>query len=212
MIRKLFLLSFLLSKLFSYEDLGTYGQTYENNDKDFRVLLKEKIEKVDTKKLEEELIKSSNQSLIIRSSINECKTTLTREFEPTIELKHDLLIPYTDEKIADKGQYNILKRFNINMPYNILFINADNELEVELAQYYKKELRQNIKIMVVKGDYLKFVHNPLFKDARVSRNHLENKAFNLKCLPSIYTQKNYKFIIQEYAIKDLMKEDKSNEQ
>jgi hypothetical protein len=212
-MRKIFLAAvvFFLTcsmSLKAYEDLGVYGEMYEIKEKDFRQLLQEKWDKVDKNEVTKALKSSVRNSFVISSSIKECSKTLQKEYEPIIELKEDLVLPYTNEVINPKGTYNILEKFNILLPYNILFINADDELQVELAEFYKSQLGHKIKIMVVKGDYLKFTQNRLFKDAQIVREELEIKAFNLQCIPSVYTQANNKFIIQEYNPKELLKDEK----
>jgi hypothetical protein len=203
-------ISLMLSiNLKAYEDLGVYGEMYEIKEKDFRQLLKEKWEKTDKEEIKSKLQKSVFDSLTITSSIPTCSSSQQREFNPTIELKADLIMPYTDNVIKEKGTYNILKELNINFPYSVIFINADDELQVELAQFYKEQLGNKIQVMLVQGDFLKFTQNTIFKDSMVARQNVEAKAFNLQCVPSIYTQQNEFFMIQEYNPMELLKNEKN---
>jgi hypothetical protein len=93
------------------------------------------------------------------------------------------------------------------MPYNIIFIDANDELQVELAKIYKENLKEKIRVLVAKGDYLKLSKDELFTNSKIARESFELKAFNVQCLPSIYTQKNYSFFIQELNPKELKNED-----
>lgn len=196
-----------ITSIFAYTDLGTYGKTFEIKEKNFKIQLKEQYEKVDKVELENKLKNSYKDSFIIKSSFENCTMTKVREYEPIIKLDNNVKIPFTGEDAAKAGEYNILKEKNIFLPYNIMFIDADDELQVELAKVYKMQLRNKIRILVAKGDYAKLTREPLFEYAKVARETNEAKAFNLKCLPSIYTQKENKFIINEYKPKDLIKDE-----
>lgn len=202
---KIFQFIFLIAlSLHAYEDLGVYGELYPIKERDFMELLKEKEAALDKKQLLEDMKKEATQSLIIRSHLSTCEKTQQRIYEPTINLKKDIVLPFEDEVAHKKGTYNILKEQNLLIPYNVIFIDADDELQVELAGMYKQQLKQKIRILVVKGDYLKFISNPLFEYAKVARDKFEVKAFNVQCLPSIYTQQEYRFVINEYNPKELL--------
>lgn len=204
-MRKSVIFLCVMINMYAYTDLGTYGETYEIKEENFKTQLSNQYDKVDKKKLNEQVLNSYKDSFKIKSSFNTCTVTTKREFEPIVKLEQDVTIPFTDENAAKKGEHNILKERNIFFPYNILFIDADDELQVELARYYKAQLQNQIRILVAKGNFSKFSKEPLFKYAKVAREGNEAKAFGLKCLPSLYTQKDFKFIINEYNPKDLLK-------
>jgi hypothetical protein len=204
------LIALFFSVLYAYEDLGVYGETSEIKERDFRQLLKEKWEKADKKSIEEQLKSSVYESMIIKSNFKTCSASKVREFKPTVLLNQDIMLPYTNKLLREKGTYNILSEFKIAFPYSVIFINADDELQVELAQLYKEEYANKIQVMLIKGDYFKFVENPIFKDSKVARQDVEAKAFDLQCVPSIYTQQGDMFLIQEYNPKELLKNEKTN--
>lgn len=208
MIKKLLFIFSIAIVSFSYEDLGTYGEMYEIKERDFMVVLKEREAELDKNALEKEYMESAKRSLHINSKFTSCFITRTREYEPLIKLEKDVVVPYTNEVIQKKGTYNILEQNRLTIPYNIIFLNVDNPLEVELAELYKKRFKHKIRILVVKGDYMKFISNPLFANAKVARQKFEAKAFNLECTPSIYTQQNNKFLISEYNTQELLKDEK----
>ena len=72
---------------------------------------------------------------------------------------------------------------------------------------FKKQLENKLEIYVVKGDIFKLQNEVFFDDIKVTRDKLEVKAFDLQCVPSIYTQKEYLFDISEYNPKDLIKDE-----
>lgn len=207
-------LSTLLTLTFScaYEDLGTYGQTFEIKERNFMEELNERATKVDKKKLEEQITKAIDKSLNIQSDIEACIQSKKRIYTPTQTATQDMFIPYTYKRIVKKGEtYNILERNNVIMPYHLMFIDGTDEVQIELAKLYKSKLKQQMRILLVKGDFRKVVNMPLLSAIKIARQSDEIKAFNLKCLPSIYTQKNYSFEITEYNPEELKKEEVKND-
>lgn len=204
--------SFILAtSLFSYEDLGTYGQTKEIKERDLMELFNERASQLDYKKVEEEIISNAKKSLIIKSSIPACTENKQRVYEPLVKVNQDIKIPYTDVVLHKKGSsYNILKENRLFMPYNMMFIDADDEVQVELAKVYKMELGYKLRVFAVKGNLFKLLKDPILKESQMAREDLEVKAFDLKCVPSIYAQKEYKFNIVEYS-PELIKKDEENE-
>ena len=112
-----------------------------------------------------------------------------------------MTIPLYDNKILFKkgDKYNILKENNIAFRKYILFIDADDDLQLRLAV----QLKNRADIYVAKGDITNLKQYGI--NAKISRENVESKALNLKCVPSIYAQQNNKFIINEYDIKKLVK-------
>lgn len=197
----------LLSSLYAYEDLGVYGETKEIKERDFVELLNEKAEAIDYEKLKKDMDAAVEKSLILNSSLKTCTQTKKRVFEPLIDIPNDVKLPYTEVILQSKEKkYNILKENHISMPYNIMFINANDEIQIELARLYKHELKDKIKILMVSGNYNQIAKDPILFDTQVSRDGIENKAFALECVPSIYSQnKNYTFDIVEYNPQELLK-------
>jgi len=199
-------LLFTLSILNAYEDLGTYGETYEIKERSFIEELNERATKVDKKKIEKTIKEAARKSLMISSSIKACTQNQIRVFEPLVTVTQDVIIPYTDNLIQKKGtQYNILEQNRIQMPYHMMFIDGNDEVQIELAKIYKSQLKHQLRILLVRGDFLKLAHEPLFKDMKVARDKHESAAFKLQCVPSIYTQKNYVFEVTEYSPEELKK-------
>lgn len=204
----LLLLSLSIFKLFAYEDLGIHGETYPIKEKNFKILLYEKYNQLNLTDIEKKVKVNATSSFKIKTNIETCKKTQVRTYYPTVKLDQDLKLPFANTIQKEKGTYNILKEQKVFFPYNIIFIDADDEVQVELARLYKQQLNAKIRVFVAKGNYLKLRENKTFRYSKISREGLESKAFNLKCLPSIYTQKDNSLIINEYNPNDLMKEDK----
>jgi len=198
----------ILKSLYAYQDLGTYGELKEIKERDLMDLFNERVNTLDFNKIEADIRTNIQKSFVIESKISTCKVSKFRTYEPIVEVTEDVKIPYTDIKLKEKHtKYNILKENNLFIPFNVIFIDANDELQIELARYYKKQLGNKLEIYVVKGDIFKLQNEVFFDDIKVTRDKLEVKAFDLQCVPSIYTQKQYLFDISEYNPKDLIKDE-----
>lgn len=206
MMFKFLAFALTINILFAYEDLGTYGELKDIKERDLMDLFTEKANALNYTELEQNIKDNINKSFKIKSKIQSCIATKERTYEPLVEIKEDIRVPFSELKLKEKNsKYNILKENNLFIPFNIIFIDADDEVQVELARVYKQQLKEKLEIYVVKGDLLSLSKYKAFEDVKVARDGLELKAFNVQCLPSIYTQKDYQFSIVEYNPNDLRK-------
>lgn len=206
MMFKFLVFALTINILFAYEDLGTYGELKDIKERDLMDLFTEKANALNYTELEQNIKDNINKSFKIKSKIQSCIATKERTYEPLVEIKEDIRVPFSELKLKEKNsKYNILKENNLFIPFNIIFIDADDEVQVELARVYKQQLKEKLEIYVVKGDLLSLSKYKAFEDVKIARDGLELKAFNVQCLPSIYTQKDYQFSIVEYNPNDLRK-------
>lgn len=206
MMFKFLAFALTINILFAYEDLGTYGELKDIKERDLMDLFTEKANALNYTELEQNIKDNINKSFKIKSKIQSCIATKERTYEPLVEIKEDIRVPFSELKLKEKNsKYNILKENNLFIPFNIIFIDADDEVQVELARVYKQQLKEKLEIYVVKGDLLSLSKYKAFEDVKIARDGLELKAFNVQCLPSIYTQKDYQFSIVEYNPNDLRK-------
>ena len=197
MIKIIFVVFFYSSAIFAeLIDLGVHGNTTNLKD-GFDKEIENRYKKVDKKKLLKDAISSIKRSLYIKSDMPECKETKQREFYPTIILKQDVVIPIANKRLFKKGdKVNLLEIQNISFPFHMLFIDYDNSVHISLSN----ALNRNTQILIVRGDISEYA---MKNDIRVARKEYELKSFDIKCLPSLVTQSNNKFIINEYSVKDL---------
>ena len=190
--------------MYAYEDLGYYGEQYEIEEIGLMTIINERYRNIDKKEFKESFKTAYEKSMIVKSSFNSCQKDNTREYDPTIILDEDINIPfYADKTLYKKGyKYNILKENNLAFMKYIIFINADDDLQLQLAA----QLQNRADIYVAKGDISKLKKYNI--SGKISRENVESKAFKLHCLPSIYAQQNNKFIVKEYDIKKLAKSEK----
>lgn len=202
-MKNIFLLVILINSiLFAYKDLGTYGNTHLINEKSFDVLLEERYnEKVKKEKILEEINNAYEKSFTINSSLRNCEETKQREYIPELIISEDIKLPYSDEILFKKGyKYNILTENNIFFNKYLIFIDSNDKTQVNLARTYRKYSN----IYVVNGDIKKLLKDNL--NVFQAREKIEVKMLDVKCTPTILTQQNDKFIINEYNPNDLIKE------
>lgn len=198
----LFSLVAIVSLSFSIEDLGTYGKTELVEGKSFSDEINERIEKLDIDVIKKELDEKQKASYNLGNNLPTCLETKTREFEPSFVFKEDLLMPYNKQVLYSKDQkVNILKQLDIVFPYYLLFADADDKIQRELAY----ALNGKAMIMFANGNIGPFIEKK--EQIYVARKEFEIKSFDIACVPSIVTQNGNKFIINEYKPEDLVEKD-----
>ena len=203
MLKNIFLSSLVLINLFALQDLGVHGEVKKIEGKSLIDIMEENYQKVDLKELDNKLVKAQKDSLKINSSLPTCMKTEQRTYEPIIILEQDIIVPIENKVLYKKGaKYNLLKEQNINFAYHILFINSDDPIQLELSAGLNKQALS----LIAKGDISRFTEKGI--EVNIARENQEIKAFNIRCLPTVVTQKEDSFIINEYKPDDLKKDNK----
>ncbi|AXH16396.1 hypothetical protein CP985_03360 [Malaciobacter mytili LMG 24559] len=201
-MKKLIFLFILVLNLYSFEDLGIIGEVEPIEGKTLMDVLTEKYNKLDKLKLEKDLLNARKESLKLKSNLPTCKETKVREFTPLITLKEDIVVPIENRVLYTKGTYNILDTFSIIFPYHILFIDYDDEIQRLLPNAFGNT---SILTLIAKGDINKLVEET--DNVQIAREDFEIKSFNIQCLPTIVTQRDNKFIINEYNPEELIEKE-----
>jgi len=179
--------------LFAYMDLGTHGNTHPIKEESFKTQLsKQYNENFKKEVLEKEIEKAYSDSFLVKGTLSECSKSQQREHIPEIIISEDIVMPHTGKILFKKGQhYNILSENNINFGKYIILIDANDKAQVELATTYKNYA----DILVVNGNVKELLDVGI--NAMIARNNIEVKMLDVKCLPSVYTQQEDKFIVNE---------------
>lgn len=202
-IYKIFLPFFIFTSLtHAVEDLGIHGDVFSVEGKSLIDVIEEREKKVDKKKLIKNLNKARRDSLKIDNGLHACLETKQRIYEPTIIMDRDITMPLKNTVLYKKGtKYNILKEQNISFNYYVSFINVDDEIQISLA----KQIGKSSYTMAAHGDISKYIDDG--QEIKIARRNTELKMFDIKCLPSIVTQQDYKLVINEYNPDDLVEKD-----
>lgn len=178
-----------------YVDLGVRGPQYEIKEKSFKEEIAEKLKEFDFVLWEKKVIDGLDSSLNIESNLELCKENKQWNYDPTITIENDIVIPYFNKVVYKKGyKYNPLTENKIEFGKYMIFIDADNETHLALAKKYENKA----EIFVVKGNVENLVDINL--PALVYRENIEGKSFKLNCLPTVYTQNKNNFIVNEFLL------------
>lgn len=193
----------IVNSLFALEDLGLHGKVEPIEGKSLMDVINENYEKVDKDELKKEVLDARAKSFKVENGLPTCEKTTQREYEPIITIDRDIEVPYMNATLFKKGyKYNILKEQNITFPYYLAFINIEDQVQISLAN----QLKDSSYLMIAQGDIGPYIEDG--QDIKIARKEFEIKSFNIKCLPSIVTQKDFKFIINEYNPEDLIEDNK----
>lgn len=190
-------LSLVLANTLSseYIDLGIRGKQYEIKEKSFKDEITIRLKEVDYGYWEKEMISKIDESLIVESDLKSCKKNNNWIYDPTKIIEQDIVIPYLNKVAYKKGyKYNPLKENNIQFQKYMFFIDADDMAQLVLAKKYNNVA----DIFVVKGDIKKLKDFNL--EGMIFRKEIEGKSFKINCLPTIYTQDNLLFKVNEYNL------------
>ena len=89
----------------------------------------------------------------------------------------------------------------------LLFIDADDKNQVTFAKY----LQNRADIIVVNGNFKNLIKENM--EVKIGRDNIENKAFELHCVPSVYAQdNNHNMVVYEYNPQELFENQNKDNQ
>ncbi len=188
---------FLASNLLNaeYIDLGVRGKQYEIKEKSFKDEIAGRLKDFDYSYWQKEMVSQIDKSMIVESDLEGCKKNTQWTYDPTKTIESDIVLPYFNKVAYKKGnKYNPLKENNIQFKKYMFFINADDMMQVILASKYENQA----DVFVVKGDIKKLKDKNL--EGMIFRKEIEGKSFKINCLPTVYTQDNNVFKVNEYKL------------
>lgn len=199
---------FISLQLSAYDDLGTYGKLYEIKEQNLMAFLEKKSNETDKEALKNTINKKYEETFIVASDIQHCKESRQRIFEPVTIVQEDIIVPHTDVLLYKKGyRYNILRENNVNLGRYLVFIDADDKNQVNFARY----LQNRADIIVINGDFKNLIAENI--EVKIGRDNIENKAFELNCVPSVYAQdNNYNMVVYEYNPQELFESQNKDNQ
>jgi len=181
----------LVSNLYSFTDLGKWGQMYEINE---HIKWKDHNNSIITKARIKDAIKNAMTS---KEKLPTCSKNSTWTFDPTVTLKKTISIPKYNIHIPAGSKFNPLD-YGTETKYMVL-INGKDSNQTKLADFYK-----NRSLIIVYNASTSVITPTPYSEIYIGTKAF-TKTFKPKCLPSIYTQRNKKFIVQEINIKTLIK-------
>lgn len=148
-----FFCKFLLVAGFAHaKDFGVEGHTYVIAEESILSVIESRLAKIDIAKLNHEL-QEKTKGYVERPTavkgITKAKEDKTFYFDPTFTLDHDIK-DHNGKLIHQAGtQVNPLE--HIPLKEDLVFIDGDDQLQVELALNTRLAKAGNVKIILVKG-------------------------------------------------------------
>ena len=188
----IFVLTLLMSAILHAKDIGFFGETYPILEEDFLQFIQKRIQTMqengEWKKIQnqmQERVKSHADRPEVLKDITKATVKKEWSFDPSITLSHDLK-DHEGRIFAKSGTtFNPLNM--VPLRNALLFINSDDEKQVQWAQLKNRQLNNQTKIILVKGSIInteKLFHQKIYFDQEGRLTY----HFHIEHAPAIVTQ------------------------
>ncbi|PAF50648.1 hypothetical protein [Helicobacter sp. 13S00477-4] len=177
--------------LWAYKDFGVVGNTYDIQEEDLLIQIRNAAKNTNTKELKQQMEESVRRAMIGKISLPFCQknTETKRDIFNNQKAAFDIDIPEADVHIKAgtpmssfyNGEYLHYGLINVNSPHELLWLKGQNG---------------NLNVLVSEGDLLKLKNYP----QKYLLNDRLKDSFNLKCTPTTFEIKDGYLIIHEYKI------------
>lgn len=189
---------FLSTQSFA-KDFGIYGNVFEIEEEDLLEYIEKKLQTIDLEQWQKDFQESSKKSINrpTPTKLPYAKSNQVYYFDPSIVLKKD----YTDNKgvvFAKKGtKINPLDK--VSLSNNLIFIDGDNEKQIDFAIKYYKHNNGKVKIILTNGAVMDLM-NKLKIKLYFDQQSLLVKKFHIKNIPTVVSQENRLLRIEEVVL------------
>ncbi|MBW6487547.1 hypothetical protein [Sulfurimonas sp.] len=201
MIKVAFFASLVLSSIFALEDLGTYGATHSIKEENFINKVEKHAKDLNTSLIQDQFYLSQKEFLNIKKLLPTCTESKKRFFTPTFIVPADIVLP-NGKVIARAGEVmntlDVMKKNNIVINKYMMFIDAEDPIQVQLSYRYKNQGFTYITNGSIE-EYEKITTTKAFK-----ADFLTIGKFDAKCVPSIIIQDGNQMAVYEYKPDDLV--------
>lgn len=198
----LLIVSIALSRYSYAKDFGVVGHSYEIIEQDIIEYIKAKLANQDLEALNEEMrekVKARLSRPEPVAGIIDAKENREYYYDPAFILEADIR-DHKGQLIHAKGtEINPLSRIPLGKV--LIFINGDNEKQVEYAFQQYKELQEKAKIILTSGSPLELekAHNDVW--IYFDQFGALTKKLGIKAVPALVKQEGLKLKISEVALK-----------
>ncbi len=194
----------LLTPAFS-SDLGTYGSTFDIQEKDIREVLAEKMQSETGQKLLQDLLqslkeKSQNPAFKVQKNISNAIENNSFLIDPSITLTTDFKDPHGVVFYKSGTPLNPLHHMTLSKGY--VFVDGDNPKHIEFAQNINQTNPSNkpMMIILVKGNPLKMIKdNPNMK-VFFDQEGFMCKRFKISKIPATVEQEGLMLRVREHKL------------
>lgn len=192
------------TSMYALQDLGTYGSTHSIKEKNFLDEIEEKSKDLNTSLIEKQFYEAKDKFMQVKKLVPTCKKTQKRLFEPTFVVPADVVMA-NGKVIAKAGTVmktlEVMKRNNMTIDKYMMFIDAEDEVQVRLSYMYHKQGF----VFVTNGSISEYEDNIKVQAYKADRQNIEK--FGIKCSPSLAIQDGSALAIYEYNPEDLVQEE-----
>ena len=184
------------------KDFGVVGHSYEIIEQDIIEYIKEKLSSKDLEALNKEMQDKVKERLERPEpvvGISDAKESREYYYDPTFILKQDIR-DYKGQLIHAKGkEINPLSKVPLKIA--LIFINGDNEKQVEYALNEYKALQEKAKIILTNGSPVKLQKE--HKDIWIYFDLFGalTKTLGITAVPAVVKQNELRLKINEVALK-----------
>lgn len=193
-MKKVVALLIIAMNVFSFSDLGKWGELYpiaekiEWKDKNSSIVTQAKINK------------AINRATTSNEKLPACIQSKNRYSNPTVTLEKDISMPKHNILVKKGTKFNPLDYGTMHK--YMLLVDASDSNQTALAEHYKLAS----DIIVFNGNISTIKHS-VNANVYIATKSFTN-SFKPVCLPSFYIQQDKQFLIKEINMKDLSKEQK----
>ncbi len=188
------------------KDFGSFVNSYDIAETDALEMIKNKLSKMQEsgeivklqKKWKEQAVKSANRPKDATQVIKTRNETITRYYDPSIEVVSDLK-DHNGVIFVKKGtKINPFDKLPFNYRPKMIFIDGDDKYQVSYATKLYQQDNQ-LKIILVRGNII-----DLMKDKKIrfffDQNGILTEKFNLEYFPSLVIREGKLLKIIELAL------------
>lgn len=199
------LLLIFISQTAKAENLGTFGEVYPIVETDFLELIQSRLSMLQQEGKWQVIQKNAGKKATSYRDrptsvvgITKATISISRDYDPTIVLDHDVMVPTNGKIIARAGtSVNPLVYHSLNKA--LIFYDADDKDQVKWALAQDKSLKGEDKLILVNGSVLdqeKLFNKPIYFD----QSGKLITRFGIQHVPATVVQEGVHLKIKEIVI------------
>lgn len=199
---KIFAVIMITTLILSAEakDFGVVGHTYEILEQDIIEYIKAKLASVDIGKLQTEQqakLKAAVERPSVVPGIIDAKEEREYYFDPSFTLDQDIFDH--NHLLMQKAGTKINPLEQVSLNEDLVFINGDNEKQIEFAINHYKSKKEKVKIILVKGSPSEVMKRHMIWIYFDQAGVLTSK-FGIIAVPAIVTEDKLQLKINEIKL------------
>lgn len=185
------------------KDLGVHGQVWRIQEKNIISYIKERLQSQDIQKINSDFRKKVKQKVNRPDPVEGITKTLERKvhfFNPEITLKRDI-VDHTGRILHKKGKkVNPLDYQEFDR--KLLFINGDDQQQVDYALMQHKEIGEDLKIVLVDGSPIELMKKNKMVRFFFDQSGYLSQTFGINTVPSMVSKEGKLLRIESIVVEE----------